>query len=171
MIILDGRAVDSQGQVWCDIPVLREALYKWGNWPSNTKIIDSYEQQLYTQAQELCGYQDTQQNYDWYTPEPWNSWDVETWCQQQCKTPQELARCNHELDLYLKLDLLPVLRHLKYLLDTWRDRNIVWGVGRGSSISSYVLYLLGVHKINPITYNLDYREFFKTQGEPHGENS
>ena len=172
MIILDGRAVDTQGQVWCDIPALREALYRWGTLPANAKIIDSQEQQQYTQAQELCGYDWNQSlNSDWFTPQPWCSWDVETWCQQQCETAQELARCNQELELYVKLQLVPVLRHLKYMLDTWRSNNIVWGVGRGSSISSYVLYLLGVHKINPLKYNLDYQEFFKTQGVEHGENS
>jgi len=172
MIILEGRAIDAQGQVWCDIPVLRETLYQKGTWPANMHIVDSQEQQLYSQAQQLCGYEwHQEQNTDWFTPEPWRSWDVESWCRQQCQTPQELARCNQELELYVNLQLVPVLRHLKYMLDTWRENNIVWGVGRGSSISSYVLYLLGVHKINPIKYGLDYNEFFKTQGEQHGESS
>jgi DNA polymerase III alpha subunit len=42
-----------------------------------------------------------------------------------------------------------------------RDNNIVWGVGRGSSVASYVLYLLGIHKIDSIKYNLSPDEFFK----------
>tara|TARA_R110000868_G_scaffold130758_2_gene340597 strand:- start:5238 stop:5756 length:519 start_codon:yes stop_codon:yes gene_type:complete len=172
MIILEGRAIDEQGQVWCDTPTLREVLYKSGSWPTNTKIIDSHEQQLYTQAQELCAHSwNQQQSFDWFTPEPWQSWDVESWCRQQCKSSQELARCNQELDLYMQGNLIPMLRHLKYILDGWRNNNTVWGVGRGSSISSYVLYLLGVHKINPLSYNLDYQEFFKTQGVEHGKSS
>jgi DNA polymerase III alpha subunit len=42
-----------------------------------------------------------------------------------------------------------------------RSSNIVWGVGRGSSVASYALYLIGIHKIDPIKYNLSINEFFK----------
>jgi DNA polymerase III alpha subunit len=41
------------------------------------------------------------------------------------------------------------------------QNNVVWGVGRGSSVASYVLYLLGVHKIDSLKYNLDIHEFLK----------
>jgi DNA polymerase-3 subunit alpha len=57
--------------------------------------------------------------------------------------------------------MLDLLRWLKYFVDTARSNNIVWGVGRGSSVSSYVLFLIGVHKIDPIKYNLDWREFLR----------
>jgi DNA polymerase III alpha subunit len=53
------------------------------------------------------------------------------------------------------------LRYLKYMVDTLRANNIVWGVGRGSSVASFVLYLLGVHRINSIYYNLDIAEFLR----------
>jgi DNA polymerase III alpha subunit len=39
-------------------------------------------------------------------------------------------------------------------------------VGRGSSVASYVLFLIGVHKIDPIKYELPIEEFFK--GEDNG---
>ncbi|NDG32954.1 hypothetical protein EB118_23165, partial [bacterium] len=42
-----------------------------------------------------------------------------------------------------------------------RKNNIVWGVGRGSCVSSYILYLLNIHKIDSLKYNLDINEFFK----------
>jgi DNA polymerase III alpha subunit len=42
-----------------------------------------------------------------------------------------------------------------------RKHNIVWGVGRGSSVASYVLYLIGVHKINSMYYDLDIEEFLR----------
>jgi hypothetical protein len=48
-----------------------------------------------------------------------------------------------------------------YALFTMRENKIVWGVGRGSSVASYVLFLIGVHKINSIKYNLDINEFLK----------
>ena len=57
--------------------------------------------------------------------------------------------------------MIDLLCYLKYLVDTMREHNIVWGVGRGSSVASYCLYLLGVHKIDSIKYELDIREFLK----------
>jgi DNA polymerase III alpha subunit len=42
-----------------------------------------------------------------------------------------------------------------------RKNKIVWGVGRGSSVASYVLFLIGIHKVNSLKYNLDIKEFLK----------
>jgi DNA polymerase III alpha subunit len=50
---------------------------------------------------------------------------------------------------------------LIYIIDTMRKNNIVWGVGRGSSVASYILYLLGVHKVDSVKYNLHIEEFLK----------
>lgn len=71
------------------------------------------------------------------------------------------ARVELELDLFRTRNLYPVLQCLIYIIDTMRKNNLVWGVGRGSSVASYVLYLIGVHKIDSIKYNLDIREFLK----------
>ena len=57
--------------------------------------------------------------------------------------------------------LFPVLQLLIYIVDTMRNNNLVWGVGRGSAVSSYVLYILGVHKVNSVKYMLDIQEFLK----------
>jgi DNA polymerase III alpha subunit len=57
--------------------------------------------------------------------------------------------------------LEPLLKYMIYLVDLMRENNIVWGVGRGSSVASYVLYLIGVHKIDSIKYNLDFKEFLR----------
>ena len=54
-----------------------------------------------------------------------------------------------------------MLRCLVYIIDTMRKHDIVWGVGRGSSVASYVIHLLGVHKVNSVKYNIDLKEFFK----------
>ena len=68
---------------------------------------------------------------------------------------------NEEYTEYEKRGLLNLLRFLVYLVDTMRENNIVWGVGRGSSVASYVLYLIGIHKINSIQYGLDWHEFMR----------
>jgi len=54
-----------------------------------------------------------------------------------------------------------LLQYLKYLVDIMRKQNIVWGVGRGSSVASFVLFLIGVHKINSLYYDLNIDEFLK----------
>lgn len=70
-------------------------------------------------------------------------------------------RVDMELTEYKARNLYPVLKVLIYIIDTMRRNNLVWGIGRGSSIASYVLFLLGVHKVNSIKYNLDIKEFLK----------
>jgi len=62
---------------------------------------------------------------------------------------------------YKKYNMLDVLKFLKYLVDFMQQENLVFGVGRGSSVASYVLFLLGVHRIDSIKYNLDITEFLK----------
>ena len=71
------------------------------------------------------------------------------------------ARVDMELGEFKARNLYPVLQLLIYIIDTMRKNNLVWGVGRGSSVASYVLYLIGVHKVNSLKYNLDLREFLK----------
>ncbi len=76
-------------------------------------------------------------------------------------TQEQLNRVNEELAEYRARNLFPVLQLMIYIVDEMRKNNIVWGVGRGSSVSSYVLYLLGVHKIDSLEYDLDIKEFLK----------
>ena len=57
--------------------------------------------------------------------------------------------------------MINLLRYMIYLVDFMRENGIVWGVGRGSSVASYVLYLIGVHKIDSIKFGLDWREFLR----------
>lgn len=78
-----------------------------------------------------------------------------------CKTEEEIERVNTELELFQKHNMLDLLFYLKYLVDIMKENNILCGVGRGSSVASYVLYLIGVHKINSIKYELDINEFLK----------
>jgi hypothetical protein len=97
----------------------------------------------------------------WNMPEDYATLDIAQWILDQCNTQEELQRVGQELLLYQERNLFPLLKQLKYVVDTWRKYNIVWGVGRGSSVASYVLYLIGVHKINSIYYDLDIAEFLR----------
>lgn len=104
---------------------------------------------------------DAIQQSKWHMPQQYLEMDIAEWVLSQCKEAHELQRVGQELLLYQDRNLFDLLRYLKYLVDTLRENNIVWGVGRGSSVSSYVLYLIGVHKINSIYYDLDISEFLK----------
>ena len=83
-----------------------------------------------------------------------------------CETEEQKNRVKLELELFDQHGMIDVLYVLKYLVDYMRENNILWGLGRGSSVASYCLYLLGVHKIDSIKYGLDIREFLK--GEKNG---
>ena len=50
---------------------------------------------------------------------------------------------------------------MKYLVDTMRNNNIVWGVGRGSSVGSFVLYKIGINRINPNLLQIRLPRLFK----------
>lgn len=72
-----------------------------------------------------------------------------------------MHRVEQELELYDKYELLDVLRLCVFLVDKMREHKVVWGVGRGSSVASYVLYIIGIHKIDSVKYGLDIKEFLK----------
>ena len=97
---------------------------------------------------------------DWFMPEDYCPNLIEH-LYGLCTTDIERNRVNEELELFIQHGMLDLLFYLKYLVDTMRENNIVWGVGRGSSVASYVLYLLGIHKVNSIKYELDIKEFLK----------
>lgn len=97
----------------------------------------------------------------WHMPEQYQQLDIAEHVLSLCATPEQLQRCGEELLLYQQKQLFDLLRYLKYLVDVMRQNNIIWGVGRGSSVASYVLYLLGVHRIDSMYYNLNIREFLR----------
>jgi DNA polymerase III alpha subunit len=97
----------------------------------------------------------------WFMPEEYKDFPIVDWLYSQCATEEQKARVDEELTLFIQHGMFDLLFYLKYLIDTMREHNIVWGVGRGSSVASYVLYLLGIHKIDSIKYRLDIKEFLK----------
>jgi DNA polymerase III alpha subunit len=99
---------------------------------------------------------------DWFMPDEYKNMDIEQWVIDQSPPwDPEATRVKEELDEFRARNMLDVLKVLKYIVDTLRQNNIVWGVGRGSSVASYVLYLIGIHRIDSLKYNLDWREFLR----------
>lgn len=98
---------------------------------------------------------------NWYMPKEYYELDIAKWVLEQCKTEAELQRAGDELLKFQERNMFVLLQYLKYLVDTMRKNNIIWGVGRGSSVASYVLYLIGIHRINSLYYDLSIDEFLK----------
>ena len=97
----------------------------------------------------------------WHMPDEYRKLDIAEWVLSKCINDSELQRCGEELLEYAERDMLEMLCYLKYLIDTLTENSIVWGVGRGSSVSSFVLYKIGVHRINSLYYDLDFNEFMR----------
>ena len=111
--------------------------------------------------------QETQAQFDhrcrstWFMPEEYKQLDIAELVISRCSTPEQLQRCGQELLLYQARDLFDLLRYLVYLVDVMKQNQVIWGVGRGSSVASYVLYLLGAHRIDSMFYDLDVTEFLR----------
>lgn len=148
---------------------LFDALYQGHQLPFFTLTENSKEiEQLkkYIDLQHNTFDTISKENFDrknqntWFMPDKYKDLDIEGFLVHVC--PKEnYQRLIDELQEFRERNMLELLRWLKYFVDTCRKNGILWGVGRGSSVSSYVLYLIGVHKIDPIKYNLDWREFLR----------
>ena len=110
---------------------------------------------------------------EWFMPDEYKTLNVLNWLQatlmeklqdpddNNILTTKQWSRVSEEYEEYRKRGMIDLLRYMVYLVDFMRENNIVWGVGRGSSVASYVLYLIGVHRIDSIQYGLDWREFMR----------
>lgn len=101
------------------------------------------------------------QDRTWFTPPEYQCINLSDHVLSRCTTQEQLERAQWELRMIQELDAEHIFLHLIYLVDEWRKHDLVWGIGRGSSVSCFVLYVIGINKINPLDYDLDPREFFK----------
>lgn len=104
---------------------------------------------------------DHRNHQQWLMPEHYGQLNIIEYVLDLCSNEAELQRCGEELLLFAERGLLEMLKYLVYLVDTMRANHIIWGVGRGSSVASFVLFKLGVHRINSLFYDLDIREFLR----------
>jgi DNA polymerase III alpha subunit len=170
--------VDKYGQVILSESEAFQALYQ-GQTNSfdsicldNKEVVQQYNQSISKNADDLPEiklYQlldiaveqfDRDNQANWFMPEEYKNMDIEGFLVDECPK-QNYDRLIDELVLFRQHNMIDLLRYLKYLVDTMRSKNILWGVGRGSSVASYCLYLLGIHKVDSVKYNLDIKEFLK----------
>jgi DNA polymerase-3 subunit alpha len=104
---------------------------------------------------------DQQQQANWHMPQSYKDLDIAQYILELCNNEAELQRCGEELLLYQERNLFNLLRYLKYLVDIMTENKVIWGVGRGSSVASFILYKMGVHRIDSIFYKLNIDEFLR----------
>lgn len=164
------RSIGPGGEVICTERGLLELLYR-GKDIGGLSCDDARTVEEWEAAARICDYQlpgprmhgdaATADPRAWITPEPWASIDLHAWCMERCRDQQEVRRAMAELEEFDRRGMIPVMRHMIYCADTWRENGIFWGVGRGSSVSSFVLYLIGINRINPLEHDLDLGEWLK----------
>ncbi len=175
---LQGRNVDEWGNVILSADGLIDHLMRGHDLSSHLMALENRSLKIFNDhckefdhpQDQVSAYQqpeisieewDKAHQSKWFTPEPFASMDVKEWLFEKCSTEEQVLRVLDEWTLYEERGMEPVLRFLIYAIDNFRKRKVVWGVGRGSSVASYILYLIGVHKVDSMTYNLDVREFLK----------
>jgi len=143
-----------------------ELLYR-GSDITNTPFSDISNYNKFCDELELLPLSDeTFISKDFNIPQHYKELDVEKFIYSKIPASGQdvkiiTARVDMELKMYKERGLFPILQLLIYVVDVMRKNNLVWGVGRGSSVASYVLYILGVHKIDSHKYKLDIEEFLK----------
>jgi DNA polymerase III alpha subunit len=169
---------DKFGQAYTTTEELCELLYRDPTVDLGRFLVEDWDQyntsvkRTYSDLPQVQEYHPLPPDYDidafhqmqqstWHMPAEYLQLDIAKYLLDLCKSEVELQRVGQELLLYQERDLFNLLRYLKYFVDTMRANSVVWGLGRGSSVASYVLYLLGVHRINSIYYDLPIEEFLK----------
>lgn len=111
-------------------------------------------------------------DFSWQLPEPHLSMDLQATVVARAVNklieldyPRELhekaiQRIQDELDEIERRGMVEFVKTIIYILDVFRKEGVVWGVGRGSSCASYVLFILGLHLVDCVKYNVPHTEFF-----------
>ena len=71
-----------------------------------------------------------------------------------------MVRIRDELYYLEQIHKIPYLCALIDVINKLKEAKVGWN-GRGSSAASYILYLIGVHRVDSVKYDIDPKEFFK----------
>ena len=152
-LVMSGRDVaDFKGMILDDSVDLTK-------WPDFLDSIPDFSSQRFHNCSVPEFHKQCQSS--WHMPEEYKELDIAAHVLSLCQNEAELQRCGAELLLFQEHNLFELLKYLKYLVDVMTVNHVIWGVGRGSSVASYVLYKLGVHRVDSIYYNLDIHEFLR----------
>lgn len=133
-------------------------------------LFQKYQSELLSETITFLGAPEEEITFDefhkkcadtWIFPVIYQQIDVKSWLLDKCKTLEEIERVEEEYLLYEDRDLIMLLRLFIFLVDYMRKNKFIWGVGRGSSVSSYILFLIGVHRVDSLKYGFNIRDYLK----------
>jgi DNA polymerase III alpha subunit len=108
---------------------------------------------------ELYEEKELEFNREWLIPDRYKNLDLVEYFSTYLTSENE-QRIVEELEMVQEMQVENEIRCIIYVIDVFKVNGVVWGVGRGSSCASYLLFLIGVHCVDPIKYNIPMTEFF-----------
>lgn len=113
-------------------------------------------------------------SFQWQLPEPFHGWsedDLERFIaiQFELNCPSDYTqeqydaatvRLGAELEEIKRRGMVEFMKTICYVLSVFREKGAVWGVGRGSSCASYILFVLGLHAVDCIRLDVPMEEFY-----------
>lgn len=151
--IMAGNQLPTRHRILVDSPIDTQSI-RW--------LVDELPQiELYEPSDCSLEEFDRNNQQQWLMPQQYYELDIAQHILDLCTGQAELQRAGEELLMYAERDMLDLLRYLVYLVETMRANHLFWGVGRGSSVASFVLYLIGVHQVNSLHYDIDINEFLR----------
>jgi DNA polymerase III alpha subunit len=110
--------------------------------------------------------EDIDLSYKWLIPEEYMKIDLDKYVQNLINSlPTEISeigeiRLKNELQEFKRRNMLDFLRTIIFIVSVLKSKNIICGVGRGSSCASYLLFKIGLHSVDSLKYNISLTEFF-----------
>ena len=179
LIQLDDRIITDEGKVVADFELLlRKALSGevfTGIPALHHSDIDLYNQRtgntvhpeipIWEEGDEFSSPPDD--TFDWNIPQEYKELDINVAIIQGLvdksldDNGKYLGRLDQELGLMRSRQMEDFFKCLIYIRDTLRKNDLFWGVGRGSSCASLILFLLDINKVDPVKFDIDPQEFYK----------
>lgn len=105
----------------------------------------------------------------WNIPQYYADLDIADYAQSRLKLMCDEKQLDYELyNMRLQSELreissrkiIDLFRALIYVTETLLTSGTALGVGRGSSCASLFLFIIKLHKVDPVKFNIHYSEFF-----------
>ena len=147
------------GEVFTNLPAVPHPDITRYNYKTEKRPVDLWEDDG-----EFKG--PLESSYEWIIPPEYKELNIEELAvskmlEMGLTDETYIERLSFELEEMKKRDMIPFVRCLVYVIDRFRKKGVVWGIGRGSSCASLVLFVLGVNRVDPVKYDIPKEEFFK----------
>lgn len=171
MIVNENRSISPDGDVRCNLNAVVYAM-NCGADIQYLQLMDLVESErdIFNENCKKFGFEKRMLNYEinhdnnhelWKYDPAYDNINLMDFFISKCTSDKAKERVKYELELYEYYNMNKLLRCMIWLVDYMESNDIFWGLGRGSSVSSYCLFLLGLHLVDSLKYDLDVNEFLK----------